>query len=152
MPIIIIAILVIIDQVVKYLTLENLQEKSITAIPYLLEFTYVENRGAAFGLFQGAIPIFIPLTIIILIGIAIYYRKLGKEFPNNLTRISLILISAGAIGNLIDRVMRAFVVDTFNFLFINFPVFNVADIYVVCGTILMLIITIFFEKDKRDEN
>ncbi len=147
MPIIIIVILVAIDQLTKYLTLEHLQSTDITVIPNILEFTYVENRGAAFGMFQGAIPIFIPLTIVILVGIFFYYRKLSDSYANKFVRLSLVLISAGAIGNLIDRVFRSYVIDTFNFLFINFPVFNVADIYVVCGSILMLVMTAFFDED-----
>lgn len=141
---------VFLDQIVKYICLENL--KPIGSIQIIRDFfylTYVENKGAAFGVFQGARYIFIPLTLVVLTLCFKYYKSIKDGKYENIIKISIILISSGAIGNLIDRVFRGYVIDMFHFIFWGkeFAVFNIADIFVVTGTFIFALAIIF--KDLK---
>ena len=149
---VIIAILVGIDQWVKYWTITHLKDMpQIQVWPGVFHLTYLENRGAAFGMMQGGQMFFVVVTIIVLIAIAIYWRKIPTDKMGKGLKVALVLIVSGAIGNLIDRLRLDFVVDMFYFVLINFPVFNVADICVVVGVILMFPIILFgeLEEEKR---
>lgn len=147
--IIIVFILIAIDQITKYIAVNNLKPLgSISIIDKILSFTFVENRGAAFGIFQGKTLLLSIITICILIAIIYLYSQLPKTKVYRCIRFCLVLIASGAVGNLIDRLLRGYVIDFFHATFINFPVFNVADIYVVVGAILMAIIVIFFIKEE----
>ncbi len=144
--------LIAIDQITKYVALVKLKPiNSMTIIDGIFNLTYVENRGAAFGIMQDMRWFFVVLTFFFLCGIIYYYLKLPKERPYGFVRFSLVLVFAGAIGNFIDRVLRGYVVDFFHASFINFPVFNMADIYLVVGTILLAILLVFFIKDDVKE-
>ncbi len=152
LPILSVILLVLLDQITKYFTVANLKGKSpFVIIENVLEFRYVENRGAAFGIFQGAITYFIITTIILLIVIVVAYVRLPKTKKMSPLRVLCVLIAAGGIGNLIDRVFRGFVVDMIYFKLIDFPVFNVADCYVTISEILLLILVIFYYKDEDFE-
>jgi signal peptidase II len=141
-------VLIIVDQVTKYFAYTRLQPiGSITVIENVFNFTYLENHGAAFGLFQGARWFFVVITVFIMCGMIYYYVKLPKDKAYNKARIALLLVMAGAIGNFIDRVRNGFVIDMFHVTFIDFPVFNVADILVVIGVFLMFILLIFVHKE-----
>lgn len=138
-------ILIAVDQITKYIAIQYLKPVGyITLVDGLFSLTFVENGGAAFGIFQGGRWFFIILTSILLVGICVYYYKLPKTRVYSWVRFSLILIIAGAVGNYIDRFRNGYVVDFFQALFIDFPVFNMADIYVVTGTILFTILLLFF--------
>lgn len=142
----IIILLIGIDQISKLLALNYLKDiRSIPIIQNVFHLTYVENRGAAFGMFQNNQIVFIIVAVVASI-VGLYY--IYKKKLNLLGNISIVLIISGAIGNLIDRVRLGFVVDYFDFRFIWDYVFNVADIFVVVGTILLCIYIIVFEKDK----
>lgn len=144
LAIIIILTIVILDQLTKYWAANYLQPKgTITIIKDFFSFTYVENRGAAFGILQNQRWLFITLTIIICIGM-MYYLHIDNNL-NPILRISLYLVLGGAIGNLIDRIKNGYVVDMFHFTFINFPVFNVADCFVVIGTVMLAYYLLFIE-------
>ena len=131
----ILVVLIALDQVVKYWELHVLaQIGSIPLINGVFHLTYVENRGAAFGILQDQRILFLCITPIVLAAV-VYVLKKGY-IRTSLGKVSLYLISAGALGNLIDRVWHGFVVDLFDFCLIHFPVFNVADVYVVVGMIL----------------
>ncbi len=147
LQLLIIPILVFIDQIVKSICVEKLVEP-ITLIPGIIELLYVENRGAAFGIMQDKRIFLVGLPILIIIGLLIYLFRLGDTLADKFTKISLILIISGAIGNLIDRVVNGYVVDMFHFTFFEFPVFNIADILVVIGTIILILTTIFMEEGK----
>lgn len=148
--IIFISVLIGLDQFTKYLALEKLKPLgSISVIDNIFSFTFVENRGAAFGIFQGRTTILSIITVVIIICIIYFYMKLPKAKVYNWVKFSLILIISGAVGNLIDRIRQGYVIDFFHATFINFPVFNMADIYVVVGAILMTVIVIFFIKDDK---
>lgn len=128
--------LIAIDQITKYLTVSYLKPLgNIDLIPDIFSLTYVENRGAAFGIMQNARWFFICLTIIVLVALSVYIIK--KKPQGKILRISFALIYSGAIGNLIDRLFSGFVVDMLRVHFFDFPVFNFADCLVVIGTILL---------------
>ncbi len=132
---IIIAILIGLDQIIKYWALNFLKEvNSIPVINNIFSLTYVENRGAAFGMLQNNQSIFI-LVAAVASCFGLYY--LHSKKVNNLGKIGILLVISGAIGNLIDRVRLGFVVDYLDFHIIWSYVFNLADCFVVVGTILL---------------
>ena len=132
---IIIAILIGLDQIIKYWALNSLKEvNSIPVINNIFSLTYVENRGAAFGMLQNNQSIFI-LVAAVASCFGLYY--LHSKKVNNLGKIGILLVISGAIGNLIDRVRLGFVVDYLDFHIIWSYVFNLADCFVVVGTIIL---------------
>ena len=135
--------LVLIDQVSKLLVVNYLSDK-IVLINNFFCLDYVKNTGAAFGFFSGNIFFLILITLALVIYL-IYDLKQNMDKKLNL--IFTILIISGAIGNLIDRVLRGFVVDFISFILFNsqMPVFNIADIFVTCG-VLGLIFVMFKEE------
>lgn len=155
-------ILIGIDQFTKVLAIDHLKDQpAIPIIPDVFELTYVENRGAAFGMMQGRQAFFVIITVVIIAVILYYYFKVLADKKYKPLKFCFILITAGAIGNFIDRVYRGvssgnlldrlnegFVVDFFYFKLIDFPVFNVADCYVVVGTILFALL--IFTKYRED--
>lgn len=144
---IIIAILIGLDQIIKYWALNSLKEvNSIPVINNIFSLTYVENRGAAFGMLQNNQSIFI-LVAAVASCFGLYY--LHSKKVNNLGKIGILLVISGAIGNLIDRVRLGFVVDYLDFHIIWSYVFNLADCFVVVGTIL-LCLYIITSEDKKD--
>ena len=140
-------VLVLLDQLIKWICVDSLQAiGTIPLIKDILHFTYVENRGAAFGIFQNAQIFFIVMTTAVLIGMVIYLKIKKPSHPVLLTSITL--IAAGAVGNLIDRIYRGYVVDFIDFRV--FPVFNIADIAVCCGAALLIIYILFLEKKENE--
>ncbi len=142
--------LVSIDQITKFYAVKHLVgEGSISIIPNLINFVYVENTGAAFGMLSG--NSYLLSFVSLIITVALIYIIVNKDKYFTFKRIDyvLLLILSGAIGNFIDRHFRRFVVDFIDFDFMNFAVFNVADMYVVIGSILMCIIVLFFEKEEE---
>ena len=135
MPYLILAVaLVALDQWVKYLVLHTIPLGGhMPFLPYLVELTYVQNTGAAFSLFEQHTWVLAIISAVMSVVLAVALWK--NFFVHPLGKLTLTLLLAGAVGNLIDRVLRGFVVDMFNLLFMNFAVFNVADICVVVGGI-----------------
>ena len=144
------ALLAAVDQFSKYLAVSRLKPVgSVTVIDGFFDLTFVENRGAAFGILNGQRWFFIIITIAVTAGVLIYLWKANQSGKTpGFLRPAFVLILAGAWGNALDRLFRGYVVDYFEFTFINYPVFNVADIDVVAGTIAMAVILIFFVKDE----
>ena len=128
------AVLVALDQLVKYLVMTNIPlGDHVPFIPYVLELTYVTNTGAAFSIFSEHTW---TLALISLIMSVVLAAALWKGlFKHPFGKLALTLLLAGAVGNFIDRAFRGLVVDMFNVLFMRFAVFNVADICVVVGGI-----------------
>ena len=143
--ILIIAASVIIDQITKMIVINSMTlYQSIPLIENVFSFTYIHNYGAAWGMFSNHRWVFILITAAALIIMPIFlykYRNLHFMFG-----FSLSLIIGGAIGNMIDRIFRGYVIDFLEATFIDFPVFNVADICVVCGAALMFIYIAFIDK------
>ena len=144
------AVLVLIDQLTKYWAGTTLKAASIPLIPGVFELSYVENRGAAFGILQNANFFFLAVTLIMLAAIVGVLRKVPEEKRYTLFTLCLFGLMAGAVGNLLDRMMNGYVVDFLYFSLINFPVFNVADICVVCSVILLIILMVFVYRKDDD--
>lgn len=144
---------VVIDQLSKWWAVIALKDgKSIKLIEGFLRFYYVENRGAAFGILQDKIWFLVIVTVLMFIILAYIFFK--NKNITKLSKISLVLIGGGALGNFIDRVKIGYVVDFIDVRFGNiydFPVFNLADSFVVCGTFI-LIILILMNKFEKGEN
>ena len=145
-----VGILVVLDQLTKVLALQYLKPVgSITVFPHVLDLTFVENRGVAFGLFSGQRWFILLVTAVICVGLIWYWKSLPQKKEYKPLRISLLLILGGAISNILDRLFRGYVVDFFDAAFIDFPVFNVADICVVGGVLLLMVLILFFIKEEK---
>lgn len=145
-----ILILLIVDQATKLWARMYLSE--VSSIPLIQDFfhlTYVENRGAAFGMLEGKVSFFL-IAGILAIGLLIYYGKTQKNNPKiKLLNIIQSFIIAGGIGNIIDRTFLGFVTDMIDFRGVWAYVFNVADIFVVCGTFALIFFLIRFDIDEK---
>ncbi len=152
-------ILLFIDQYTKYLTTKHLDiGESTEFINGFLRFTYVRNKGASFGMLQGQRTYFIILTTIILPIILFFYLKTSVIINTNsdvinktkyiFFNIALMLLFTGAVGNFIDRIRLSYVIDFLDLVFMDFPVFNMADCYVTVGTALMFVL-LFIMKEKE---
>ncbi|SBW11431.1 Lipoprotein signal peptidase [uncultured Eubacteriales bacterium] len=141
------AALVAVDQLVKFLVRANIPVwESASFIPHVMDLTYVQNTGAAFSLF--AEHTWILTVISTVVSLAILAAILKKIFPDKLGNLCLSLVLAGAVGNLIDRAAFGFVTDMFKTTFMNFAVFNVADICVVLGGIALCVYVFFFYEER----
>lgn len=137
---------VLLDQLTKYWAFIYL--KPITSYPLIndiFHLTYRENTGAAFSILEGKIPFFIIVNIIV--TIFIIYIIVTKKVTNLAGCYALVFIVTGGIGNAIDRITRGFVVDMFDFTLINFAVFNVADSFITCGSLLFVILYLVTKGD-----
>ena len=145
------AALVALDQVVKYMVRANIQAgQVIEVIPGLMGLTYVENTGAAFSLLSEHTWL---LTLVSAVVSAVLAAALFKNVVRHpFGKLTLAVILAGAVGNLIDRAVMGYVTDMFKTLFMDFAVFNVADICVVCGGIAFCVYILFFydKLEKKD--
>ncbi|MGI6057378.1 MAG: signal peptidase II [Bilifractor sp.] len=143
-------ILVMIDQFTKYLAVSHLAGRDARVlIPGVLELRYLENNGAAFSMLQNQQWFFYILTAVFLILAIWLMRKVPRDTAAfNPLLWSLDILCAGAVGNLIDRIAHRYVVDFIYFSIINFPIFNVADIYVTVSVILLIILILFRYKDS----
>lgn len=148
---ILIAALVLLDQVVKHLVRTYIPlGGGMPFIPHVLELTYFQNTGAAFSLFSDHTWLLTIVSAVVAAAIAVVLLKRVIKHPFGVLSLSLVL--AGAVGNLIDRFFFGFVTDMFQTLFIRFAVFNVADICVVCGGVAFVIYVLFFsdELEKKE--
>lgn len=145
-----ILLLLFLDQWTKLLSIAHLKGQSdITLIPGVFSLHYLENHGAAFGILQDQQWLFLLLGVLFLILCVIVYARMPFTLRMLPLRVITLFIAAGAIGNMIDRGFRHYVVDFFWFSLIDFPVFNVADIYITVGAALLVIFVIFFYKDDE---
>ena len=144
------ALAVIADQFTKWLAVTLLKDKEpFVLIPGVFEFRYLENRGAAFGIFQGKQYLFLIGGVLILLLIGYIYGKILSQKRFGLLRLCAVLVASGAVGNMIDRMIQNYVVDFFYFSLIDFPIFNVADCYVVIGCFLFAFLIFFYYKDEE---
>ncbi len=139
-------LIVILDQFTKYTAAKLLMHKKpFVIVKDFIQFHYVENRGAAFGILQDKKIFFVIITLIVIIGTS--YYLINNYYDLHLwTRIGIAFLIAGAIGNLIDRIRLGYVIDFISVRLINafdFPVFNIADISIVIGTGLIMFLVIF---------
>ncbi|WP_345774250.1 signal peptidase II [Cytobacillus sp. S13-E01] len=143
------AITIVIDQLAKYMT-RNFMEygQTIPIINGFFHLTSHRNTGAAWGIFSGQKLFLISIAFIAIIAIIIYSRKVTDK----LTRLALGLFIGGAAGNAADRLIFGEVTDMFDIRFINYPIFNTADIFLVSGAILLLISTYRESKTQNSSN
>lgn len=140
---------VFLDQIAKSWARVQLSKQTIVLIDGVLEFHYLENGGAAFGMLQGKTPLFLLIAIVmfLVISFIIYHIPADKKFvPLN---FSLVLILSGGVGNSIDRIVKGTVTDFIYFRLIDFPVFNLADIYITCSTVWLVLLILFVYKDAE---
>lgn len=148
-----VVLLIALDQIVKQWAREYLLPAgSLPLIDGLIGFRWATNTGAAFGIFQGGRWFFVVLTMLVIAVMVVFEFRLEYTRQNMLIRIPGALILAGAVGNFIDRLVFGYVVDMFQFLFINFPIFNVADIFLVTGTFSYAFVSLFVLKEEKTEN
>ena len=142
------AALLAFDRFTKYLAVVYLKDTAgITLIDGVLRLTYLENRGAAFGMLQGMQPVFWILTAAFLILAAWFFRKVPKTRRYLPLNICVLFLVSGAIGNFIDRIINKYVVDFIYFEIIDFPIFNVADIYVSLSVVSLVLLILFYYKE-----
>lgn len=142
------AVLVIVDQITKYMAIDRLKgQPALKLIDGVFELQYLENRGAAFGMLQNGQVFFVFAAVVMMTAILFVLIKAPMEKKYRPWHVFLVMIAAGGIGNMIDRLRLDYVVDFFYFSLIDFPIFNVADIYVTCSAIAILILGIFYYND-----
>ncbi len=137
------------DQITKYLAVMQLKDKpAFSIINGILEFNYLENKGAAFGMLQNQKAFFVFVAVVILGVIAYVLYKTPDDKKYTKLHVLLSFIAAGAIGNMIDRIRFDYVVDFIYIVLINFPIFNVADMYVSFATVILVILLLFVYKES----
>ena len=142
-------LLIALDQFTKALAVKHLQGKeSFVIIKNVLELTFLKNQGAAFGILQNQQKFFVMIAIMIMIVIAYVLIMLPLDKKYRSLQVILVMIQAGAAGNMIDRIQNDYVVDFISFVLIHFPIFNVADIYVTVSTIVFIFMFMFYYKEK----
>ncbi|SFP94032.1 signal peptidase II [Lachnospiraceae bacterium XBB1006] len=142
-------ILVFIDQVAKRFAETYLKgTEGIDLIPKVFRLQYLENFGAAFGSLQHATVFFIVLTSACLVVILCVFVRIPLEKRFVPLQVVAVFFTAGAVGNFIDRLTHRYVIDFLYFVLIDFPVFNIADIYVTCSSVVFFILFLFYYKEE----
>ena len=143
------AVLIFVDRLSKVMAAKYLADGTVmTVIPYFLGLRYLENTGMAFSMLSGKTVFLAVITAAALIIMA--YFLFVKNYGERFERFCFILIFAGGVGNLIDRVFQGYVIDYFEFLLMDFAIFNVADVYVCVGVGLYAIYTFYTEFYKKE--
>jgi len=146
---VLVAFLLALDQITKYYAILKLKNgPAYVIIDGVLELQYLENRGSAFGMLQNKKFFILFVGIIFLAIILFFLFRLPEKKKYNIVHILLTMIVAGGIGNMIDRFRFDYVVDFISFVLINYPIFNVADCYIVVATIGLFIIFLFVFKEQ----
>ncbi|HLR92365.1 MAG TPA: signal peptidase II [Atopostipes sp.] len=144
------ALLVLIDQVTKYLTVQNIElYEVIEVIPNILSFTYIQNTGAAWSILEGQMWFFYIVTVVVVVFLLYYLFTEARQDRILGTILSIIL--AGTLGNFIDRIIFQYVIDMIRLEFINFPIFNIADSLLTIGVIALFIYS-FYQERNTEEN
>ena len=140
------ALIVVVDQITKYLTVTLIPLYGrVDFIPGLLSLTYAQNTGAAWSMFEGMQWMFALIFLVLTVAIGYEYFKSPLPF-NKFERWCIAAIYGGGLGNMIDRVRLGYVIDMIKTDFMNFPVFNVADCFITCGCFAMIFSLLFFNK------
>ena len=143
--------LLFIDQLTKWLAVANLKGKeAFIIIDGVFQLRYLENRGAAFGMLQDRQFIFVAGAAAVFLIVAFLYVKMPVKSRYLPLRVCSVMLCSGAVGNMIDRLRLNYVVDFFYFNLIDFPIFNVADCYVVAACIFFVLLILFYYKEDDD--
>jgi len=149
LPVIFVIVLLAIDQYTKYMAVVHLQPiREFVLIDGVFSLLYHENAGMAFGLFQGGRWAFVVLTVVAMGFFVYFYTSLPKTRYHNVMRFFLLMLIGGALGNFVDRLIQGYVVDFFFFSLINFPVFNMADVFLVVSVFALAIMILFVKEPK----
>ena len=148
MAVLISIILIAVDQLTKIMAFNNLQKGPFVIIDGVFELRYTSNYGAAWGILSGQRIFFIIITIVICAVITFLFAKTPHTKKYLPLMTCELLAASGAIGNFIDRVLLGYVRDFLYFSLINFPIFNIADCYVVISAILLCVLVLFVYKDE----
>lgn len=147
--VILMAVFVFLDQLTKYYAIFYLKDQpSFVLVDGVFELHYLENSGAAFGILQEQKFFFVFIAVLILSVIIYVLLKTPYQKMYIKLHVALVLIASGAVGNMIDRIRYDYVVDFLYFSLINFPIFNVADIYVTLAAIYLVILLLFVYKES----
>ena len=150
---IIIIILFLADQYTKHLAVEQLKDRpAYVLIDGVLELQYLENRGSAFGMLQNQKFFILFVGVVFLLVILFFLLKLPEKKKYNIVHILLSVIVAGGLGNMADRIRLDYVVDFISFVLIHYPIFNVADCYIVVATVLLFFLFLFVFKEQDLES
>ena len=135
------------DQITKFLTVTNIPlYGDVPFLPGFLQFTYVQNTGAAFSALSGMRWLFVAIFVIL--TALLFWEYFKKPLPfTRLERWCIAAVYGGGLGNVIDRIRLGYVVDMIETQFMEFPIFNVADCFITCGCILLIVHIIFFNKE-----
>lgn len=143
-------ILIVVDQATKELAVRFLKDQDPFVIwKGVFEFRYLENRGAAFGMLQGQRVFFLFTGLLVFAAVLYFFRYVSEDYRFWPLRLIAVFVLAGAWGNMIDRLRLSYVVDFCYFVLIDFPIFNVADIYVSVGTAVLAALILFYYKDEE---
>ncbi len=145
---VLLVLVLVADQLTKWWARTSLPGKPVVVWKDVLSFRLIYNTGASFGIFQGKTLALTIFSIVGMVAIAGFYFWLPKEKKMRPMRLTLAMIVAGGIGNIIHRIWMGKVTDMISFDLINFPVFNVADIGVTCGAFVMCALWLFYYKDE----
>ncbi len=149
MDVLIAALLLAFDQFTKHLAVVCLKGKeAYVLIDGVLELDYLENRGAAFGMLQNQKFFLVAVGIVFMAFICYFLIRLPDQKKYFVIHILASAIIAGGLGNMMDRIRLDFVVDFISFVLIDYPIFNVADIYVVVATIAVFVLLLFVYKEE----
>lgn len=149
LDLVVIILLTYLDQYTKYMAVCYLKgQPDIPLYQDILILQYLENKGAAFGMLQNQKIFFIFIEILVLFIISFVLFRVPPYKKYRLMHIVLVLVASGAIGNMIDRVAQDYVVDFIYFAPIDFPIFNVADIYVTFATAVFVIAVLFYYREE----
>lgn len=142
-------LLTLFDQFTKHLAVLHLKgQPSVPILKNILVLQYLENKGAAFGMLQNQKIFFIFIEVLILFVIAFVLCRMPSHKKYTLMHVILVFVAGGAVGNMIDRIAQDYVVDFIYFVLIDFPIFNVADIYVTFATAVFIIAILFYYKEE----
>lgn len=143
------ALIVVSDQISKFLVVKNISPTdTIHVINGIIDFVYVKNTGGAFSILNNATWLLTIISVIFCIGVIVYFIK-EKPGKKGIV-LALSLMFSGALGNAIDRMFRGFVVDFIKTDFVDFPVFNIADIAITVGAVILIVYMIFFDNVKKE--
>ncbi|MCL2397999.1 MAG: signal peptidase II, partial [Defluviitaleaceae bacterium] len=144
-------VLLAIDQFTKYLAVTYLAPvREIVLIDGVFSLLYHENSGMAFGLFQGGRWFFVISTVLALGFFMYYYTSLPKTRYHDRMRFFILMFVGGALGNFVDRLMQGYVVDFFFISLINFPIFNMADVFLTVAVFALAAIVLFTKEPKKE--
>jgi len=145
-------LLIIVDQITKKLAVTYLQGKEDIIIwQNVFHLRYLENKGAAFGMLQNQKIFFVCMATVVCVFLIYALVKIPMDKKFKMMEWIFVMIAAGAIGNMIDRIIHNYVIDFFYFILIDFPIFNVADIYVTCSTVLLIIAILWYYGENDFE-